>query len=98
MAKKNFIVVYVAVALTLLLAGSVIAGGAFAGDRIPRMTATDLLAQIDSPDVVVIDVRRGKDWDGSEKMIKNAVRKAYNDVDGWAGEFPKDKTLVLYCA
>lgn len=74
------------------------AGGAFAGDRVPRMEATELLPLLDSPDVMIIDVRRGRDWDGSELMIKNAVRRAYNDVDAWMKSLPRDKKLVLYCA
>jgi len=74
------------------------AGAAFAGDKVPRMGTSELLAKIDSPDVLILDVRRGSDWKGSEVMIKNAVRKAYNDVDSWIGDLPKDKTIVLYCA
>ncbi len=62
------------------------------------MNAADLVAKIDSPDIVIIDVRRNSDWEGSEKVIKNAIRKPYNDVDGWAGEIALDQTVVLYCA
>lgn len=74
------------------------AGPAFVGDKAPRMEAKELLSKLDSPDIMIIDVRRGRDWNGSEVMIKNAVRRAYNDVESWAGSLPKDKTLVLYCA
>ncbi len=49
------------------------------------MDIAELRSKLDSSDVLIIDVRRGFDWKGSEKMIKAAVRKAYNDVDGWAG-------------
>ncbi|MGL1861300.1 MAG: rhodanese-like domain-containing protein [Pseudodesulfovibrio sp.] len=84
--------------LSLVFATSAVAGAAFAGDKVPRMEIKELLSKVDSSDVLIIDVRRGSDWKGSEKMIKNAVRKAYNDVGSWAGEMPKDKTLVLYCA
>ena len=84
--------------ICLVMAAPAAAGGAFAGDKVERMKAETLLQQLDSPEIMIIDVRRGTDWEGSELMIKNAVRKPYNDVDGWAGDVPKDKTLVLYCA
>jgi hypothetical protein len=77
---------------------SALAGAAFIGDKVPRMEASELLSRIDSPDIMIIDVRRNADWTGSEVIIRNAVRKAYNDVDSWVGELPKDKTFVLYCA
>lgn len=95
--KKLFLPVLLLLLLTGYV-GNAVAGPAFAGDKVPRMTADELLKKIDSPDVVIIDVRRGKDWEGSENMIKNAVRKPYNDVDGWAGEYAKDALLVFYCA
>lgn len=86
--------------MLLVLTLSLVATGAtlaWAGDDIPRMEAADLLAKLDSPDVVIVDVRRSKDFDGSGKMIKNAVRKPYDDVASWADEV-KGKTVVLYCA
>lgn len=75
-----------------------VAGAAFAGDGVPRMEPDELLAQIDSPDVVIIDVRRSGDWENSMFMIKNAVRMEYDDVDSWAGDLPMGKIIVLYCA
>lgn len=87
-----------ALLLCLAFAASAAAGAAFAGDKVPRMQVKELLARIDAPDLMIIDVRRGRDFDGSEQMIKNAVRKAFNDVDTWSVDIPRDKTLVLYCA
>ncbi len=84
--------------VSLGLTVTAFAGSAFPGDRAERMEAKELLAEIDSPDIVIIDVRRGSDFNGSELMIKNAVRKAYNDVDSWAKEYKKEQKIVLYCA
>lgn len=98
MPRKIILTSLFFVLLCLGGAASVFAGAAFAGDKVPRMEAAELLAKIDSPDILIIDVRRGKDWEGSESMIKNAERRAYNDVDAWIGELPKGKTIVLYCA
>lgn len=98
MKKRMTLVSFLAIVLCFGAVLTAHGGGAFAGDRAERMEVADLLARLDAPDVLIIDVRRGKDWDKSEAMIKNAVRKAYNDVGNWAMELPKDKDIVLYCA
>jgi hypothetical protein len=66
--------------------------------EVPRMTKKDLKARLTSRDVVILDVRIGKDWKDSELKIKGAVRENPKDVDSWADKYPKDKTIVLYCA
>lgn len=98
MRRYHWIPLAALVALTLFLGGTALAGNAFLGDNVPRMAVQDLLEKLDSPDIMIIDVRRNSDYDGSELMIQNAHRRAYNDVAAWAGALPKDKTLVLYCA
>ncbi len=64
----------------------------------PRMSIDSLKAMMGNPDLVIIDVRYGKDWTGSDSKIKGAVREDPEAVDSWANKYPKDKTLVLYCA
>jgi len=66
--------------------------------EIPRMTKEELKAKLDNPDVVIVDVRAGKDWKGSEFKIKGAIRENPAKFSSWAEKYPKDKTLVLYCA
>nr|WP_281759917.1 MULTISPECIES: rhodanese-like domain-containing protein [Pseudodesulfovibrio] len=68
-----------------------------ADDSAPRMEVEQLVEMIDSDELVIVDVRRGRDWDESEFMIKNAVRKPHDDTS-WMADMPKDKTIVLYCA
>ena len=53
---------------------------------------------LSSPDLVVLDVRTGKDWSSSEFKIKNAVRAPAAEYDDWSASLSKEKTLVLYCA
>ena len=72
-------------------------GAAFA-DSTPKMTKEDLKEKLDSPDIVIIDVRVGESWTASEVKIKNAVREDPQNVDAWMNKYAKDKTLVLYCA
>ena len=63
-----------------------------------RMTKEELKAKLDNPDLVTIDVRLGKDWTGSDLKIKGAVREDPEAIDSWVNKYPKDKTLVFYCA
>jgi len=65
---------------------------------VPLMTKEELKAQMDSSDVMILDVRKGKDWKSSEFKIKGASRADPKELDNWAETYPKDKTLVLYCA
>ncbi len=64
----------------------------------PRMTKDDLKAMLGNPDLVIIDVRYGKDWTDSNLKIKGAVREDPDAFNSWANKYPKDKTLVFYCA
>jgi len=68
--------------------------------EVPRMTKEDLKAKIGNSDhnIVIVDVRAGKDWKGSEFKVKGAVRENPAKFSSWAEKYPKDKTLVLYCA
>jgi hypothetical protein len=65
---------------------------------VPTITKEELKAQLGSSDVMILDVRKGKDWKSSEFKIKGAVRANPSEFDEWAATYPKDKTLVLYCA
>jgi hypothetical protein len=69
-----------------------------AAKDVPRMTKDELKSMLGSKDLVLIDVRVGKDWDEPKLKIKGAVREEPKDFDSWYGKYPKDKTLVLYCS
>ncbi len=68
--------------------------------EVPRMTKEELAAKIGNSDhnIVIIDVRAGKDWKKSEYKIKGAVRENPAKFSLWAEKYSKDKTLVFYCA
>ena len=83
-------------ALVLLLSGVIMLNTAWAD--VPKMTIDTLKEKLDDPEIVIIDSRAGTDWKSSEFKIKGAVRAAPSDFSSWASKFPKDKTLVLYCA
>jgi hypothetical protein len=66
-------------------------------DQVPRMSVEDLRARLGSPDLVVLDVRRGWSWSSSNEKIAGAIREDPGEFSSWYDKFPKDKTLVLYC-
>jgi rhodanese-related sulfurtransferase len=78
--------------LAVLFAASPLHGG-----EVGIMDKDELKAKLGSDDLVIVDVRSGRDWSTSEFKIKDAVR-----IDG--GSFgtleglPKDNTFVFYCA
>jgi rhodanese-related sulfurtransferase len=65
---------------------------------VPRMTKEQLKEKLDTPNVVVIDVRIGKDWKASDVKIKGSVREDPKEVKEWVSKLDKEKTYVLYCA
>jgi predicted sulfurtransferase len=86
--------------LTVLLAFASMAlfAKAAVADEVPRMSKEELRAMLGNPDVVIIDVRSGKDWEASQSKIKGAVREEPRQAKSWADKYDKDKTYVLYCA
>lgn len=64
----------------------------------PRMTKEELKALLSSPDLIVVDVRYGKDWTNSDSKIKGAVREEPGNIGSWINKYPKGKILVFYCA
>jgi hypothetical protein len=64
----------------------------------PRMDKDQLKASLGNPGVVIIDVRSYTDWLLSTDKVKGSVRENYRDFEDWGAKYPKDKTIVLYCA
>jgi len=83
------LIIFFLVGASMILAKSVDA---------PRMTKDELKGMLGSPDFVIVDVRYGKDWTDSDLKIKGAVREDPEAFQSWTNKYPKDKTIVLYCA
>ena len=62
------------------------------------MTKEELKTMLENPDVVILDVRRGKDWTSSEFKIPGAVYAKPQAFGEIINTYPKNKTYVLYCA
>lgn len=67
-------------------------------DTVKRMTGEELKSIMDSGEVSIIDVRTGRDWSASEFKIKGAERVTVEQIIADPQKYPKDRTLVLYCA
>ena len=65
---------------------------------VPLMTKDELKAELGAADLVILDVRIGKDWKASEFKIQGAVPAAPGKFDEWGSTYDKGKKIVLYCA
>ena len=85
-------------ASTVLLVFLALAYGVAWADDTHTMTKEQLRPLLGKPDVIIIDVRTNYDWDNSKAKIPGAVREEGMKFASWMNKYPKDKTLVLYCA
>jgi len=85
-------------ASTVLLVFLALAYGVARADDTHTITKEQLRPMLGKPDVIIIDVRTNYDWDNSKAKIPGAVREEGMKFASWMKKYPKDKTLVLYCA
>ena len=94
MGRREISFLAVVLSLGLVALGSMPA----MSQEIPKMSKEELQKVLDKPDVIIVDVRSETDWKASTTKIKGAVREEVDSVDSWINKYPKDKTLVFYCA
>jgi len=75
-----------------------LAFGVARADDSHSMTVQQLRSMLGKPDVIIIDVRTNYDWDNSKVKIPGAVKEEGMKFASWMNKYPKDKTIVLYCA
>jgi hypothetical protein len=94
--------VYYRLVLIGLIIGALSSSGTvsrtYAADEVPRMTKEVLKEALGDADLVILDVRKGKDWKASEFKIKGAIHAAPDDFNGWQSTYDKEQKIVLYCA
>ena len=66
--------------------------------EVPRISKEKLRSMLGNPDTVIIDVRLSGHLAGSDTKIQGAIREDPEKVNSWMDKYPKDKTLVFYCA
>ena len=60
------------------------------------ITKEELRPLLGRADVVVIDMRSGRDWTDATLKIKGAVREDPMKPGQWIDKYPKEKMLVFY--
>ena len=85
-------------AIAMVFASAALFATPAAAQDVKRMTIEELKGLLGNPDLVIIDARRDGDWKLSKVKIKGAVREDQEKVETWMSKYPKDKTLVFYCA
>jgi hypothetical protein len=83
--------------LTLLIVLMALAASPLFATSVPTMDKDELKALLGSENLIILDVRLGRDWSTSEFKIKDALRVDDKDLSV-AMTYPKDNTFVLYCA
>jgi hypothetical protein len=92
MEERRLAILKISLSLTLVAVLTINAAAA----ATPRITKEELKSILDNPDVVVLDLRIGRDWKASEYKIKGAIWVDHSRVNSFAKRYDKDKTLVLY--
>jgi len=91
----------VSISIVLGVLASVLIGmpmEAESADTVPTMTQEQAKSMLGNPEVIFVDVRAPKDWDASGSKIKGAEREDPSNISSWAEKYPKEKTLLFYCA
>ena len=83
--------------IVLLLTLSFLSAVPIFAASVPKIDKDELKSLLGSDNLVILDVRIGRDWSSSEFKIKDSLRIADSDLS-MVEKYPKDTTLVLYCA
>lgn len=62
-------------------------------EEVPRINKEELKKILGNPDVIIVDIRKTAD-----RKIKGAVREDPEKLFSHMRKYPKNKTLILYCA
>ena len=65
---------------------------------VPRITKEELKFMLGNPDVIILDVRLEDQWQVADGKIVRAIHEDSEKFDSWVDKYPKEKTLILYCA
>jgi len=64
--------------------------------NVPGISVHQAKQLLNNSDVIIIDVRKYRNYWRSSKKILSAVREDPSTVDQWAQKYPKDKSLIFY--
>jgi hypothetical protein len=80
----------------LLIFSSTVFSPAGNDKNVPGISVDRVKQLLNNSDVIIIDVRKYRNWWRSSKKILSAVRENPFKVDQWAQKYPKDKSLIFY--
>lgn len=80
----------------LLIFSSTVFSAADNDKNVPGISVDQVKQLLNNSDVIIIDVRKYRNWWRSSKKILSAVRENPFKVDQWAQKYPKDKSLIFY--
>lgn len=66
------------------------------GDGVRRITVAETQQMVEKGTAVVVDVRPKTQYD--QHRIKGSISIPRGELKGRAGELPKDKLVIFYCA
>ena len=64
--------------------------------NVPTISVHQVKMLLNNSDVIIIDVRKYRNWWRSSKKILSAIREDPSKVHQWAQKYPKDKSLIFY--
>jgi hypothetical protein len=94
MGNRRFIFYVAIVSSMIFLSVSLVVAAA----PVPRISTDDLKSRLGDEGLIVLDVRAGRDWNGSSVKIEGAQRIDQTKLGQWADNHAKGQTIVLYCA
>ncbi len=62
-------------------------------EEVPRINKEEVKKMLGNPDVIIVDIRKVVD-----RKIKGAIREDPGRLFSQTHKYPKNKTLILYCA
>lgn len=89
---------YLFAVAAFLGAGTLLSATPSQANTVKIMSIESLAQMLDNPEVIILDVRTGRDWKSSTKKIKGALRADPGKFSSWSTTYAKFKTIVLYCA
>jgi rhodanese-related sulfurtransferase len=69
-----------------------------AAANVPLMSKEEARANLGSSALFILDVRTRRQWETSQHKIPGAHWMPKEKIDLWAGNLPRNKTILIYCA
>ena len=94
MRNKRLVLYTIITTTVLLLVTSLTVSAA----SVPLISTDELKSRLSEADLIVLDVRGSWDLVKSDNKIAGSERVEPGGAKQWAKNYPKEKTIVLYCA